>query len=150
MRLAEIPKRAPYRAQNEARQARQSAAGGIQPDRFSVAADAGGDAQHVFGRDPLAAVHGGVADNQNPICSFIVNRISMQDKTSVNLVEYNASTTDGAGRSRQENHVIAVADGRVHAGSAGAERNGRALQEKRYDDFRGFDHVDDGFRMEKV
>ena len=149
MRLAEIPKRAPYRAQNEARQARQSAAGGIQPDRFSVAADAGGDAQHVLGRDPLAAVHGGVADNQNPICSFIVNRISMQDKASVYLIEYNASTTDGAGRSGQDGHDFAVADSGGHAGPADAEGDGRALPEQGGDDFRGFGHDDGGGRMKR-
>ena len=149
MRLAEIPKRAPYRAQNEARQARQSAAGGIQPDRFSVAADAGGEAEHVGFRNPLAAVHGGVADNQNPICSFIVNRISMQDKTSVYLVEYNASTTDGAGRSGPDGHDFAVAYGGMHAGPAGTEGDRRALPEQRGDDFRGFGHDDGGGRMKR-
>ena len=149
MRLAEIPKRAPHRAQNEAHQACQSAAGGVQPKDFSVAADAGGDAQHVFGRDPLAAVHGGVADNQNPICSFIVNRISMQDKTSVYLVEYNASTTDGAGRSGPDGHDFAVAYGGMHAGPAGTEGDRRALPEQRGDDFRGFGHDDGGGRMKR-
>ena len=149
MRLTEIPKRAAPRAQGEAHQARQSAAGGIQPDRFSVAADAGGDAQHVLGRDPLAAVHGGVADNQNPICSFIVNRISMQDKTSVYLVEYNASTTDGAGRSGPDGHDFAVAYGGMHAGPAGTEGDRRALPEQRGDDFRGFGHDDGGGRMKR-
>ena len=149
MRLAEIPKRAAQRAENETHQTCQPVTGGIQPDRFSVAADAGGDAQHVFGRDPLAAVHGGVADNQNPICSFIVNRISMQDKTSVYLVEYNASTTDGAGRSGQDGHDFAVADGGMHAGPADAEGDGRALPEQGGDDFRGFRHDGGGGRMKR-
>ena len=150
MRLAVIPERAAHRSQGESHQACPSAAGGIQPDVFSIAADAGGEAEHVGRRNPVAPVHGGVANGEKPICSIIVKSITVQDKPPVNLIEYNASTRDGARWPRQENHVIAVADGRVHAGSAGAERNGRALQEKRYDDFRGFDHVDDGFRMEKV
>ena len=145
MRLTEIPKRAAPRAQGEAHQARQSAAGGIQPDRFSVAADAGGEAEHVGFRNPLAAVHGGVTDGEKPICSIIVKSITMQDKTSVNLVEYNASTRDGAGRSGQDGHDFTVADGRMHAGPAGTEGDGRALPEQRGDDFRGFRHDGRGF-----
>ena len=150
MRLAEIPKRAAQRAENETHQTCQPVTGGIQPDRFSAAADAGGDAEHVGGRDPLAAVHGGIADGENAVCSFFVNCISMQDKSSVGLIEYNASTAQAARRSRPDGHDVAVADGGIHAGPAGAERDGRALAEQRGDDFRVFGHDDRGFRMEKV
>ena len=150
MRLAVIPERAAQGAQLKPQHAGPASAACVEALDFSVASHAMGDAKDVGRRDPVAALHGGVANGEKPICSIIVKSITMQDKTSVNLIEYNASTRDGARWPRQENHVIAVADGRVHAGSAGAERNGRALQEKRYDDFRGFDHVDDGFRMEKV
>ena len=52
MRLAEIPKRAAQRAENETHQTCQPVTGGIQPDRFSAAADAGGDAEHVGERFP--------------------------------------------------------------------------------------------------
>ena len=77
MRLAEIPERAAHRAQSEAHQTAQPGAGDVQPDRFSVAADAGRDAQHVGFRYPFPAVHGGIADDKNSICSFFVNRISV-------------------------------------------------------------------------
>ncbi len=150
MRLAEIPKRAAQRAQGESQQARQPAAGGVQPDVFSVAADAGGDTEHVGFRNPVAAVHGGIADNEKPICSFFVKSITMQDKTSVDLIEYNASARDGARWPRTDGREFAVANGGMHAGPAGAEGDGRALPEQGGDDFRGFGHDGRGFRMEKV
>ena len=150
MRLAEIPERAAQRAQGMAQQTRPAGAAGVEALDLAVAADAFGNTEHGGVRNPVAAVQGGIAGGENAVRSFFVNCISMQDKSSVDLVEYNASTKDMARWPRLDGHEFAVADGGIHAGAAGSERDGRALAEQRGDDFRVFGHDDRGFRMEKV
>ena len=145
MRLAVIPERAAQGAQLKPQHAGPASAACVEALDFSVASHAMGDAKDVGRRDPVAALHGGVANGEKPICSIIVKSITVQDKTSVNLIEYNASTRDGAGRSGQDGHDFTVADGRMHAGPAGTEGDGRALPEQRGDDFRGFRHDGGGF-----
>ena len=142
MRLAVIPERAPQRAQGMAEQSRPAGTAGVEAPNLAVAANACGKAEHVGVRNPVAAVQRGVAAGEHAVCSFLINCASMQDKPAVVLIEYNASTAEDAGRSRLDLHDVAVADGGIHAGSAGAERAGRALPEQRHDDCLGFGHDD--------
>lgn len=149
-RLMDMNQCPAQRAQGVAQQARPTGATGVQASDFVVVTNSHGDADHVGVRDPVAASYGGIADDPNAICSIFVNRISMDDNSAVSLAKYNASTTDGAGWSRFDGHDVAVADGGVHAGPAGADRDGRSLPEKRGDDFLDFGHDDGGLRTEKV
>ena len=150
MRLAVIPKRAAQRTQGKAQQARPTGAARVQPSDFSVAAYTFGHAENFRNRNPIAPLHGGIADRVNPICSFHVKNTSMYCYSSINNIQYNASKGNRAFGTRLDENALSVADGRIHAGPSGAERDRRALAEQGGDDFRRFRHDEDGLRTEKV
>lgn len=150
MRLAVIPKRATQRTQGIAQQACPTGAARVQPSDFSVAAYAFGHAEDVRNRNPVAPLHGGIADRVNPICSFLVKNTSMYCYSSINNIQYNASKGNCTFGTRLDENALSVADGWIHAGPSGAERDRRVLAEQGGDDFRRFRHDEDGLRTEKV
>ena len=150
MRLAEIPKRASQRAQGESKEACPAGAASIEAMDMAVAAHAFGHAENVRGRNPVSILYGRVADHKEPICSFIVNNASVYCYSSVISVKYNASKENRAGGQRLDENALFVADGWMHAETAGAEGDGYLLLEQRDDDFLSCGHDGDGFRMEKV
>ena len=150
MCLAKIPDRAAQWTQGKAQQAGPAGPTGVQsPDPVSVE-HAFRHAENICGRDPIAAFHGGVTDHVKPICSFIVKNASVQYQSPGNPIKYSASTVDRAGWQRLDDNVLSVRDGRMHAGSEGFERDGRALLEQGGDDFLRLGHADNQFWMEKV
>ncbi len=149
-RLAEMDQHAAQRAQGKTQEAGPTGATGVQEPDLPVLTRTCGDADHVGFGDPVAALHGGIADGKNAICSFFVNCASVQDKPAVNLIKYNASTVDRADIQRLDENAVSVADGRMHAGPLSVKGDGRALLEQRGEDGLDIAHDGDGFRVEKV
>ena len=150
MRLAEIPERAAYGTNGEAQQAQPAGQPGVQPVDAPIAPHAFRHAENVPGGDPVAAGHGRVADGKYAVCSFIVKNAAVHCKSAAKRIEYNASAERCAVRRRLNANGIAVAQGWKHAGTSGAEGDGRALPEKRGDDFLVLGHDDGGFSTKKV
>ena len=148
MRLAAIPERAAQRAQGIAQHARPAGAADVQPADFSVAAYAFGHAEDVRNRNPVAPLHGGIADRENPICSFLVKNAAVYCYSSINNIQYDASRGYRAFGKRADENAFSVADGRIHAGPSGAEGDRRALAKQGSDDFLGCGHDGDGSQAE--
>lgn len=142
-RLAETPDRAAQRTQGKAQQADPAGAMGLQSPDPVAAEHAFGHAEDIRGRDPVAARHSSITDHEKPICSFIVKNKPMQYQSSVNLVQYNASTMERVGWQRMDDNALSVADGRMHAESERVEGDGRALLKKGGDDFLSLGHDGD-------
>lgn len=137
MRLAEIPERAADRAQGEAQQAGASVGRAIQPAGFAVVPRALGYAKNVGRRNPVPALHGGVADHENPACSFFVQNGPMDYAPSAILVQYDASAADIGCVQRPDGNDVSVVNRWIHAGSMGPEMDRRATAQERFDDFGG-------------
>ena len=148
MRLAEIPERASQRAQGVAQHARPAGAARVQPSGFSVAAYAFGHAENIRNRNPVAPLHGGIADRANPICSFLVKYASVYCYSSINNIQYNASKGNCAFGKRSDENALSVADGRIHAGPSGTEGDRRVLEKQGGDDFLGCGHDGNGSQAE--
>lgn len=138
MRLAAIPERAAQGAQGEAQAARQAAAEGVQSADGVVAAQTLREADHIGGRNPFAAGEGSVSNQKQPFCSFIVKNDSVECQTVGRSIQYNASNVEGVGVRGADENGFSVANGRIHAGTMGAEGDARALAQERLDDFAGF------------
>lgn len=137
MRLAEIPERAAQGAQGEAQAARQAAAEGVQSADGVVAAQALREADHVGGRNPFAAGEGSVSGQKQPFCSFIVKNDSVECQTIGRSIQCNASKVEGVRIRGADENGLSIANGRIHAGTVGAEGDARALAQERLDDFAG-------------
>lgn len=134
----------------ESHQASPAGESGVQTMVFFFATYAFGHAENIADRNPIAALHGGIADRENPICSDPVNNATMHYYSPANLVEYSVSAENVAVNQRPDKNAVPVADGRIHARSGRFEGDGRALLEQCGDDGLNLGHGGDGFRMEKV
>lgn len=128
---------AAQRPQGEAQQAGPAGAAGVESANPVAAPRALGRAQDVGGRNPVAALHGGVANGEHPMRLAIAIQAAVEDQSPVVFIQHDASAADGVCVRRLDGHDVAVADGRVHAGFVGAERDARALVEQSGNDFAG-------------
>lgn len=149
MRLAKIPDCTTQRAQGIAQQARPAGSAGVESASDAGVAHPFRHAQQGLRGDPFAALHRGVADRIISAGAFAAPDAAMQDQSAMELAKHHASGRRRV-RRRPDGNRVAIADGGIHAGAAGAENDARALLEKGGDDFLRLGHEGDRFWMEKV
>lgn len=149
-RLAHQVQRAPQWAQGEAEPTRIARAACGQRNGPVLTVSACGQTEDVGGGYPVAACDSRVADYKPTLASAIPAHDPVQSQAAVQTIEHKAAQLEGPGWRGHNLDHIAITQGGIHAGAAGAKSDWRALFEKQCDDIGRGQHETGHFQKKKV